>query len=121
MESGYVGQFYSGLQHLVRRKVNVFSRFDRALALSNYEKTSRKAGFAIGEAANKLTLGLLAFLERNPDQRWERRLGEAPAPLNAAPGFESINATELANRKIDHSDHIDSRAVVGRIAEVLEI
>ena len=121
VETEYVGQFYSGLQHLVRRKINFYSRFDGALAVSNLEKVPREAIRAVGDTANKLTFGLLDFLERNPDQRWEKRLGEAPAPFNAAPGFTSVNATELANRRIDHSDHIDSRPVVERIAAELKI
>lgn len=118
-ETSYVGPFYSGLQHLVRKKVNVYSRFDGALAVSNIEKKPREAALAVGDGLSSLTFGLLDFLERNPDQMWEKRLGEAPAPVNAAPGFVSINATELANRKIDHGDHIDATPVVGRIAEEL--
>ena len=121
VETDYVGQFYSGLQHLVRRKINFFSRFDGALTVSNLEKVPREAIRAVGDAASKWTFGLLDFLERNPDQRWEKRLGEAPAPFNAAPGFISVNATELANRKIDHSDHIDSRPIVERIARELRV
>ena len=41
VETDYVGQFYSGLQHLVRRKINFYSRFDGALNLSNLEKVPR--------------------------------------------------------------------------------
>lgn len=121
VETDYVGPFYSGLQHLVKKKVNVYSRFDGALSVSNIEKVPRKIAHAVGDTANTLTFGLLDFLERNPDQRWEKRLGEAPAPTNAAPGFVSVNATELANRKVDHSDHIDSTLVLARIAKELEI
>ena len=120
-ETDYVGPFYSGLQHLVKKKVNVYSRFDGALSVSNIEKVPRKLMHAAGDVASNLTLGLLDFLERNPDQKWEKRLGESPAPQNAPPGFVSVNATELANRKIDHSDHIDSIDIVARIAEELEI
>ena len=68
-----------------------------------------------------MTFGLLDFLKRNPDQRWEKRLGSAPAPLNAAPGFVSVNATELAGRRIGHGDHIDSLPIVKRIARELGI
>ena len=121
VETDYVGQFYSGLQHMVNRKINFYSRFDGALTLSNIEKAPREIGHAIGDVASKLTFGLLKFLESNPDQRWEKRLGEAPAPVNAAPGFTSINVTELANRKIDHSDHVDSQPIVERIAKELNI
>ena len=121
LEAEYEGPFYAGLEHLVRRKVNLYSRFDGALAVSSLEKAPREMGLAVGDAASRLTLGLLDFLERNPDQRWEKRLGEAPAPVNAAPGFTSVNATELANRKIGHGDHIDAQEVVKRIAEELKI
>ena len=121
VEVDYIGQFYSGLQHLVRNIVNVYSRFDSVLTLSNYEKVPRKLGLAIGDAASKLTFGLLDFLERNPDQRWEKRLGSAPAPMNAPLRFKSVNATELTNRRIGHGDHIDARPVVKRIAEELAI
>lgn len=117
----YVGQFYSGLDHLVRRKVNIYSRFDSALAVSDIEKVPREMALSVSDAASKLTFGLFDFLERNPDQHWEKRLGEAPAPVNAAPGFKSVNATELAGRKIGHSDHIEVRAIVERIAEELQI
>lgn len=121
VETDYIGPFYSGLQHLVDRKINCYSRFDGALSVSNIEKIPREVAHSVGDAASKLTFGLLDFLERNPDQKWEKRLGEAPAPVNASPGFTSVNATELANRKIDHSDHIDSQHVVARIAEELGI
>lgn len=120
-ETDYVGPFYSGLQHLVRRKVNVYSRFDSALSVSSVEKDAREAALAVGDTVNKWTFGLVDWLKRNPDQRWEKRLGEAPAPINAAPGFTSVNATELANRKIDHSDHIDSQPIVERIAKELDV
>ena len=121
VETDYVGPFYSGLQHLVKKKVNIYSRFDGALSVSNIEKVPRKIIHAAGDAASNLSFGLLDFLERNPDQKWEKRLGEAPAPVNAPPNFVSVNATELANRKIDHSDHIDSTHIVIRIAKELEI
>lgn len=29
---------------------------------------------------SKITLGLLDFRKRNPDYKWEKRLGEAPIP-----------------------------------------
>ena len=113
----YVGPFYSGLQHLVRRKVNIYSRFDSALKISDYEKSGRQVGMAVGKA---LTFGLMDLRKRNPDLRWEKRLGSAPTPVNAAPNFTSVNATELANREIDHSDHIDSTEIARRIVEELQ-
>ena len=117
-EERYRGQFYCGLKHLAQHKVNFYSRFDSVLGISNIEKTSREI---LTDTANWLTLGLIDYLKRNPDQSWEKRLGEAPAPVNAAPGFVSVNATELAHRKIGHSDHVDARPVVDRIAIDLKI
>ena len=121
VDSDYVGPFYSGLQHLVGTCVNVYSRFDGALSVSNVEKKPREALLAAGELLGKATFGVFDFLERNPDQKWEKRLGSAPHPPNAPPNFTSVNATEIAGRKIDHSDHIDSREVVARIAKELGI
>ena len=117
-ESEYVGRFYSGLQHLVRKKVNLYSRQDKVLDISSLEKDGREV---VGGLLDKLTLGMLDFRKQNPDQRWEMRLGSAPAPHNAAPGFISINATEIANRAIGHNDHFDSRALAVRIAQELDI
>ena len=59
------------------------------------------------------------YFERNPDQRWEKRLGEAPAPPNTPPYFFSANATELARRAIGHSDHIDSPEIASRVLQEL--
>ena len=118
---GYVGPFHSGLEHLVGKVYNVYSRFDGVLNLSDLEKKPREALHSVGDALSSLTFGVLDFLERNPDQKWEKRLGSAPHPPGAPPNFESINATELAGRKIDHSDHIDSLPLAARIAEILEV
>lgn len=119
MESDYVGPFYSGLQHLVRDATNVYSRFDGALSVSNLEKKPKSAVLAVGDKLSSLTFGLLDFLERNPDYKWESRLGSGPHPSSAPPNLKSINATELAKRPIDHSDHIDSAEVVHEIGEAL--
>lgn len=120
-ESQYVGQFYSGLQHLVRRVTNVYSRFDSALNISNIEKLPREAALSVGDRLSSWTFGLLDFLERNPDQKWEKRLGSAAHPLNAPPNFTSVNATQIAGRSIDHGDHIDNDLLVAIIAESLDI
>ncbi len=117
----YVGPFYSGLEHLVHNVTNVYSRFDSALTVSDIEKKPREVALAAGDALSKWSFGLLDFLERNPDQKWEKRLGAAPHPLSAPPNFASVNATEVAGRKIDHSDHIDARDLVEAIADMLEI
>ena len=118
VESTYVGPFYSGLQHLVRRNVNVYSRYDSVLRVSDVEKSAREAGIGI---LSKVTLGLLDFQARNPDYRWEKRLGEAPHPVTAPPNFVSVNAIEVAGRPIDHSDHIDDTEIAQKITSALEI
>ena len=117
----YVGPFHSGLEHLVGKVYNLYSRFDGALNLSDIEKKPKEALHSIGDALGSLTFGILDFLERNPDQKWEKRLGSAPHPLSAPRNFESINATEIADRKIDHSDHIDSLPLAAQIAECLDV
>ncbi len=119
VSTDYVGPFYSGLQYLVDSIDNFYSRFDTALSISDFEKAPREIALAAASAASKLTFGLLDFMERNPDQKWEKRLGEAPHPPNGPQGFRSINATEVAGRKIDHSDHIDSEEIATRVAAVL--
>ena len=118
-ESDYIGPFYSGLQHLVRNVHNIYSRFDGILNISSWEKKPKSALLAIGDRLSALTFGMLDFLERNPDYKWEARLGMAPHPSSAPPNFVSVNATERAGRAIDHGDHIDSREVVRAIAEAL--
>lgn len=115
----YIGPFYSGLQHLVAEAVNVYSRFDSALNVSIIEKKPKSAVLAVGDAIAGASFGLLDFLERNPDYKWEMRLGSSAHPTSAPPNVRSINATELAGRPIDHSDHIDSTPVVAAIAQAL--
>ncbi len=110
IETKYIGPFYSGLRHLARRVVNVYSRFDNALKASDIEKKPRDLFYRITESPEAPT-----------DRRWEKRLGSAPAPHSAPDNFESVNATEVADRKIGHSDHIDSRSIVQRIAIELKI
>ena len=121
VETSYVGPFHSGLEHLVGRTVNVYSRFDSALKVSDWEKKPREALHAVGDTVSRWSLGLLDFLERNPDEKWEKRLGAAPHPEAAPDSVASVNATELAGRKIDHSDHIDCTALALRIAKELGI
>lgn len=121
VETNYVGPFFAGLHHQVRAVYNFYSRFDTALKVSDLEKIPREAVLSVGDAASRMTLGLLDFMKRNPDQKWEKRLGEAPHPPSAPYNLRSVNATEVAGRKIDHSDHIDSPELVKRIAEALEV
>jgi hypothetical protein len=100
---------------------NFYSRFDGTLNISSWEKKPKSALLAIGERISALTFNLLDFLERNPDYRWEARLGVGPHPSSAPINFVSVNATELAGRGIEHSDHIDSRGVVEAVAAALEL
>ena len=119
--NGYVGPFHRGLEHLVGQVYNIYSRFDGVLNVSDFEKKPRDALLSIGDALSAVSLGLLDFLERNPDQKWEKRLGSAPHPPGAPPNVESINATEVAGRKIGHSDHIDCASLALRIATCLDL
>ena len=121
VETNYVGPFFAGLQHQVRVVYDFYSRFDNALKISDLEKMPREAVLSVGDTASRMTFGLLDFMQRNPDQKWEKRLGEAPHPTSAPYNFRSVNATEVAGRKIDHSDHIDSPELVSRIAGALEV
>ena len=119
LDATYVGPFYSGLEHLCGQVVNVYSRFDGALSISNIAQSGKDKALMVGGAVSTLTFGLLDFLERNPDQRWEMRLGSAPHPFNAPWNMISLNATEIADRKIDHSDHIDCPPLVKAIGAAL--
>jgi esterase/lipase superfamily enzyme len=118
-EAPYVGQFYSGLEHLVGQIHNFYSRFDGALAISNYEKVPRKALVSAKGMLDKLTFGMIDFLERNPDEKWEQRLGTTQHPIIASPNMESHNAVELSGREIGHSDYVDSKEIAEEIASIL--
>ena len=109
IETEYHGPFYSGLEHLAGRIVNIYSRFDKILRLSDIEKKPRHLFYKVTEAPG------------DHDRKWEKRLGSAPAPHSAPDNVTSVNATEIADRKIDHSDHIDSRPIVKRVAKELAI
>ncbi len=118
-EVTYLGQFYSGLAHLVGRVHNFYSRFDGALTISNIEKGPRKAAVAAKGVLDSLTFGMLDFLERNPDEKWEQRLGATQHPMVAPPNMSSHNAVDLSGREIGHSDYIDSQEIAEEIAQVL--
>ena len=115
----YVGQFYSGLEHLAGQVHNFYSRFDGALAISNYEKAPRKALVSAKGMLDKLTFGMIDFLERNPDEKWEQRLGATQHPIIAPPNMVSHNAVELSGREIGHSDYVDSKEIAEEIANIL--
>ena len=118
-QAEYLGPFYDGLDNLVGDAFNFYSRFDGALSISNVEKAPRKAAAAVKGALDDVTFGLFDFLERNPDQKWERRLGAAPHPPNAPRNIQSFNATEISGREIGHSDYIDSHEIAETIASLL--
>jgi esterase/lipase superfamily enzyme len=116
----YVGPFFSGLEHVVRNVVNVYSRFDGALAISSVEKKPKDWALKVGDALAAISpWGILDDLKRDPDNKWEMRLGSSAHPITAPPNMTSINATEIAGRPIDHSDHIDSAELAIAIAEAL--
>jgi len=62
---------------------------------------------------------VLDFLEKNPDHKWEQRLGATQHPMIAPPNMQSHNTTELSGREIGHSDYVDSMEIVDAIAQVL--
>ena len=115
----YVGPFYDGLRYLVGDIFNFYSRFDGALSISNLEKAPRKAAVATKGLLDTMTMGVFDFLERNPDEKWEMRLGSAPHPPNAPRNFQSYNATDLSGREIGHSDYIDSREIAAAVAKIV--
>jgi hypothetical protein len=115
----YVGIFHGGIEHLAGRAFNFYSRFDGALAISNVEKGPRKVVVGAKALLDKMTLGLVDWLERNPDERWEQRLGASPHPPNAPPNMVSFNATEISDREIGHSDYIDSRPLAYLVGLIL--
>ena len=118
-EAPYVGQFYSGLEHLVGPVHNFYSRFDGALTISNYEKAPRKVLASAKGFFDKITFGMIDFLERNPDEKWEQRLGSSQHPIISPPNMESHNAVELSGREIGHSDYVDSKEIAEEIANIL--
>ena len=115
----YVGPFYSALEHTVRETTNIYSRFDGALNISNIEKKPKDLALKVGDALSSLSFGMLDFLERNPDYKWEMRLGSSAHPVTAPPNMRSLNATEIAGRPIDHSDHIDVPELAVAIGKAL--
>lgn len=119
-EAPYVGQFYSGLEHLVGQVHNFYSRFDGALAISNYEKAPPRKVLASAKGFfDKITFGMIDYLERNPDEKWEQRLGASQHPIIASPNMESHNAVELSGREIGHSDYVDSKEIAEEMANFL--
>ncbi|GJQ58548.1 MAG: alpha/beta hydrolase [Candidatus Scalindua sp. AMX11] len=115
----YVGPFYSGLEHLVGQVHNFYSRFDGALAISNYEKIPRKALVEAKGVMDRITFGMIDFFKRNPDEKWERRLGSTQHPIIAPANMKSHNAVELSGREIGHSDYVDSREIAEEIGKIL--
>ena len=118
-DRGYVGPFHSGLEHLVDDVYNFYSRYDRILDISNWEKAVRDKGLNVLDFLDRATGGLFDFLQRNPDHRWEERLGGTKHPPTAPPNVKSHNAVELTGREIGHGDYVDSRELAEEIANIL--
>ena len=116
---GYHGPYHSGLEHLVGKVYNFYSRHDRALEISNWEKSIRDKGLDVVGVLDGLTLGLFDFLKRNPDHKWEQRLGGTKHPETAPNNMRSRNATEMTGREIGHSDYVDSKEIGEEIARIL--
>jgi esterase/lipase superfamily enzyme len=116
----YTGPFYSAIEHTVAKATNVYSRFDGALSISTIEKKPKDWALKVGDALASISLwGALDDLKRDPDNKWEMRLGSSAHPITAPPNMTSLNATEIAGRPIDHSDHIDVPALAVAIGEAL--
>lgn len=118
-ERAYEGPYYRGLHHLVNEIYSFYSRHDRILDISNVEKAIRGKGVAVKGFLDRMTLGLVSFLERNPDHKWEERLGATRHPPNAPPNMQSRNAVELTGREIGHGDYVDSKELAQEIAKIL--
>lgn len=112
----YEGPFFHGLDSLVGKSVNVYSRYDGALNISNLEKSVREKA---NGALSVLTLGLVDYFRRNPDMKWEQRLGLGRHPVTAPASMVSLNAAEMAARPVDHGDHVDSPAIAAALNKLL--
>lgn len=107
----YLGPYYPALQYLVGDVHNFYSRFDKALQISNTEKGIREKIENIKEF----------FTGDNPETRYEQRLGLTEHPRSIAPtNMTSYNAVALSNRQIDHSDYQDCLPVHEEIAKILK-
>ncbi|MBK7128405.1 MAG: alpha/beta hydrolase [Crocinitomicaceae bacterium] len=111
IKSLYLGPYYAGLKYCVREVHNFYSRFDKALQISNTEKSIREKIENVKEF----------FTGENPETRYEQRLGltEHPAAI-APPNMYSHNAVALSNREIDHSDYQDCLPVVEHLAALIK-
>lgn len=109
-KSIYLGPYYSGLKYAVGEVHNFYSRFDKALKISNTEKSFREKIENVKEF----------FTGDNPETRYEQRLGLTEHPQAIAPSnMASHNAVALSNREIDHSDYQDCLPVMEEIAKIL--
>jgi esterase/lipase superfamily enzyme len=105
----YLGPYYSGLKYAVGEVHNFYSRFDKALLISNTEKSIREKIENVKEF----------FTGDNPETRYEQRLGLTEHPKAIAPpNITSHNAVILSNREIDHSDYQDCLPVMEEIAKI---
>lgn len=109
-KSIYLGPFYGGLKYAVGEVHNFYSRFDKALQISNTEKTFRAKIENVKEF----------FTGDNPETKYEQRLGLTEHPKNISPSnISSHNAVALSNREIDHSDYQDCLPVAEIISKII--
>jgi esterase/lipase superfamily enzyme len=111
LRSIYLGPYYAGLKYAVGEVHNFYSRFDKALLISNTEKSVREKIENVKEF----------FTGRdNPETKYEQRLGLTEHPRAIAPAnMYSHNAVALSNREIDHSDYQDCLPVMEQIAGII--
>lgn len=111
LRSVYLGPYYAGLKYAVGEVHNFYSRFDKALLISNTEKSVREKI----ENVKEFFTG-----QDNPETRYEQRLGLTAHPAAIAPGnMTSHNAVVLSNREIDHSDYQDCLPVIELVASII--
>lgn len=109
-KSIYLGPFYAGLKYAVGEVHSFYSRFDKALLVSNTEKSFREKIENVKEF----------FTGDNPETKYENRLGLTEHPKAIAPSnISSYNAVALSNRQIDHSDYQDCLPVMEEIAGII--
>jgi len=109
-KSIYLGPYYPALKYAVGEVHNFYSRFDKALQISNKEKSIRGAIENVKEF----------FTGDNPETKYEQRLGLTEHPQAISPfNIWSHNAVALSNREIDHSDYQDCLPVMEEIAKII--
>ena len=82
--TSYVGPFHSGLEHLVGKVYNIYSRFDGALNISNIEKKPREALLSAGDALSFLVLRALGLPRTKSRPEVGKAVGLSPSPSRRA-------------------------------------